>query len=866
MKKWLPVLLILTLAFINVDAQQFTDPIKTYGKYVTVGTAWGDYDNDGYVDLYLSNGLDNYFWVNFLFRNLGNGTMDSSMAAGPLKTDRFTSGGAAWGDYNNDGYLDMLVANPNTKQTGSGFGKTYYAETKLYINNQNGTFSDVASLGDLGAETSGSGLSSWDSPIADVWADTDNDGWLDVLQSNATIGGNARNFTAYTNNQDGTFTLLSNNITSQGTSSRAGMAWADFDEDGDMDVVTLSGAIAQHTVLWVFNGTNFDSTHILVGGGANGPNTQTGTWLDYDNDGDLDFYVGTGANDSNGPEINHLFRNDTGILVEVTSATVGTWLDDLDFSLASTAADFDNDGDIDIFEGTDNQGSYHNHLYENNGDGTFTENLSTTLSDSGFARSGAFADMDNDGDMDLMLGREGPNFLYKNNGSSNGWMEILCKGDGTSVNNSAIGALVKVNATIGGINYTQIRDVSAETGRGSHNMLRTHFGMGNATSAANITVRWPGPGTTTSYTDMPLDKIMVYKYAALTGTASVIPAQNFMYLIGSTGAAVDFTSNTATSAGTLTITRTNSDPGSVGYSGTATAPDASTITPNSVATEHYWTISQTGLTGNFTCEVYLDLNGLTGITNPDKLVILKRANSSTAWTPLNALRIGNTLYSNASVSSFSEFAIGYNSADQSLPVELVSFNAARLESGIQLQWQTASELENVGFILERSLSEDDGFTEIASYRSDDALRGQGNSSRSHNYNYIDHAVVPGTEYFYRLSDISIDGMRAYHGVVKATDINIISNFVLWPTYPNPFNPSTHIRIEMPGSGNRVVINVYNALGELIRTIHNGTLSAGIHNFSWNGKNSRGAAQASGVYILRAQNGVQIQTQKMLLVR
>ncbi len=867
MKKWIPVFLILSMVVTLLNAQQFTPPQKNFGKYVTNGVGWADYDNDGFLDVYMTNGFQGsspFLWENFLYHNLGNGTFDSVTTAGTVTSDAFLSAGCSWGDYDNDGDMDVIVGGPLTHQSGSGFFATNYSETKVYKNNNDGTFTDVTNLGDLGIEVSGGSTAF--SHLSATWLDFDADGDLDVIESNATFLGGAQNFTMYSNNGDGTFTSISNNITAA-QSARAGFTAADFDEDGDIDIVTLAGNTGQNTTLWINTGSNFTETVLLAGGTTY--NSQSATWLDYDGDGDLDLYIAIAGDDSSNPQPNHLFKNNSGTLVEVTSG-VGPIITNTDLCLVTAAADYDNDGDIDIYTATNGDLTtsppYHNFLYTNNGSGVFSENTSTGLDTSGYGEGGAFADIDNDGDMDLMLGRQGKNYLYINNGTPNNWMEILCKGDGNAVNSSAIGALVKVTASISGSSKTMIRDVSAQTGRGSHNMLRTHFGVGNATSASNITVRWPGPGTTTSYTDMPVGKIMVYKYAALTGTASVIPQQNFMYLIGSTGASVDFTSNTATSAGTLTITRTNSDPGSAGYSGTATSADASTITPNSVSADRYWTISETGLTGKFTCEVYFDITGLTGITNPDRLVILKRADAASPWTPLNSLRIGNTLYSNASVSSFSQFGIGYNSADQSLPVELVSFKAIRVQNSVKLQWQTASELENVGFILERSTTPDGAFSEIASYRTDDALRGQGNSNQAHSYVYIDNAVDAGRDYFYRLSDIAIDGARTFHSVVKASAPVMITNFVLHAAYPNPFNPSTHIKVDIAQNDSRLVLNVYNTLGERIQTLYNGPISSGVHTFTWNGKNDRDAAQASGVYILRAQSGKQIRTQKMLLVR
>ncbi len=842
------------------SAQQFTVSSAWYGKYVTIGTAWGDYDNDGNVDLYLSNGTQSYQWENLLYRNLGNGTFDSVTTAGSITTDVFTHGGAAWGDHDNDGYLDMLNGNPFTR---SGGFFTNYAETKLYVNNQDGTFTDNTSMGDAGLESSS------DSKIGAVWADFNNDGLLDMLESNAAFLGGQRAFTMFTNNGDGTYTTYTSNITTQGESGQAGLSWADFDEDGDMDVVTLSGTVAGNTVLWTNNGTDWDSTNILVGGGATGPNSQSATWFDYDNDGDLDLYIGLGADDNSNPQNNHLFRNDAGTLVEVTSG-VGPIITDGTLTIGTAAADIDNDGDLDLFVGSDggSANGYRNHLYINDGTGVFTDFGTAAPGDSNFTRSVAFADIDNDGDMDMMLGREGPNLMYINNGNvGTHWQQIKLVGNGTTINTSAIGALVKVTATIGGASKTLIRDVSAQTGRGSHNMLRKHFGLGDATSVSTIQVKWPGPGTLTSYTDLPVDKIMVYKYGTSTGTVDVIPSQNFMYLIGSSGGSVEFASASST-AGTLTITRTDSDPGSAGFSGSATAPDASTVTPNTVSPDKYWTMSETGLT-SYGARVYIDISGIAGVSNADRLVIVQRANSGNAWVPLNTSRMGNTLYTTGTVSSLGEFGIGSNTADNALPVELASFEAASGDQRVELKWSTASELENAGFVIERADEGSDFFTEIASYKTNSALRGRISSNSLTEYSYTDVNLINGRGYRYRLSDVSIAGLRSELAVLEARPMVRITDFRLHPNFPNPFNPSTKITFDVPVSaGNaQVEINVYNSLGQLVTALYRGTLNPGSHQFEWNGTNRFGEQQSSGVYIVRASVGNRfVQTIKMLLVK
>ncbi len=850
-----------------LNAQQFASPNTTdFGRYVTVGTCWGDFNNDGYIDVYMSNGEQGFQWENFLYKNNGDGTFDSLASAGTVTSHSYTHAGASWGDYNNDGWLDMVNANAFTRNVGGFSGNR--SETKLYVNDQDETFTEVTSLGSFGAEATVS-------KIAAVWADFDNDGFLDVLESNSTFLGTGSAFTAFTNDATGTnptFSSESNNITSQGTSARAGLVWCDFDEDGDMDVVTLSGAVAQHTILWTNNGTNFDSTRILVGGGSTGPNSQSATWLDYDNDGDLDIYIGLGANDDSSPQANRLFRNDNGTLVEIVSG-VGPIITDTDLTLVTVAFDYDNDGDVDIFMGTDGGTGtvppYNNRLYENNGSGVFTENTSTPLDDEGFARSGAVADYDNDGDLDFMLGREGPNWFYKNNEMENdgtrGWAGVLCQGNGTTINTTAIGSLVKLNASLNSSNYTQIRDVSAQTGRGSHHSFRQHFGLSDATKIDQLDVFWSTVNTTTSYTDLPINKNYVYAYGDLTATASTKTIDGFVYLFGNTGAGVELESHGDATVETITATRTNSDPGGT-FSGSATAPDASTVSPNIVASERYWTIT-TSLT-TFTAEVYLDITGIAGISNPDKLVIMSRPNSGSAWTPHNTLRIGNTLYTNANLTSFSEFGIGANSSDNSLPVELTAFAANAGDGMVELNWATSSELENVGFIIERAMGENGVYEEIASYKTDDALKGQGNSSVAKEYAYTDYSAMNGQVYHYRLSDVSTNGLRTYHGTVEARPVQLISSFALHQNYPNPFNPSTTIEVDVPSSETRVkaTISVYNAAGQKVADLFAGELQSGNHRFSWNGKNTYGKELGSGIYFIRLAAGSFSASRKMVLIR
>jgi len=640
-----------TLVFLSANnvQGQFELPQETFGAFVTWGTVWGDYNNDGYTDLYLSNGLAGYAWEGFLYKNNGDGTFNKIISSDDIVSETYTSGGSSWGDFDNDGYLDLYIANV---YPGSG---TSPSPNSLHTNDGDGTFTKATttSHGDIvKTQTTGTGTL--------TWLDYNNDGLLDAATSNGRVfPETASNNFLYMNNGSPAFDFseVSNVFTTSGVTLRAGITSADFDEDGDVDVFVASGNEFNNNLLYKNTGSpnyNFTSNTVISSVPA-----QSGSWGDYDNDGDLDLYIANGGFDGGAAATNSLFRNNSGTLTEITSG-VGPIITDTDFSYTTAFGDYDNDGDLDLFVGND--GDYDNgyrvRLYDNNGSGVFTSNTTTNVTiNNDFIRSAAWADFDNDGDIDLMLGREGNNRLYENNGNSNNWAELKLIGDGLTTNSNAIGSLVKLNTTINSSNYTQVRDVTSQSGSGSHNDLRVHFGLGDANDIETLTIKWLGSGATSTYSDLPSNKIMHAKQGALNVSSNIIKAQNFMYLFGNTGGSIEFTTADA-DGGSLTMLRTDSDPGGTfGGITSATTPGGSTITASAVYPDKFWTVTPTSLTG-FTSTVYFDASSLTGSPDLDDVILMKRANNSSDWVALNTNRIGNTLYSSG-ITSFSEFAIGY---------------------------------------------------------------------------------------------------------------------------------------------------------------------------------------------------------------
>ena len=482
----------LNTLFAQYPNDPFQFPVQI-GSYITHGAAWGDYDNDGDDDLYFSNGEEGFQWVNHLYRNNGNGTFTKDTLAGDIVTDQFTSGGISWGDFDNDGDLDMIVGDPFTH----GSFSTNYSKVTLYVNNGNGTFSSGSYPTLTDEETTRS-------KVGAFWGDWNNDGFLDTYVSNANFLGTGTNHSLYTNNNDGTFTEESNNL-ANGTSARAGGSWADFDGDGDLDLVTISGAIGQKTVLWVNTGTDFVDYVLINNGDTDGRTSETASWGDYDNDGDLDLFIGNAGDTPDVPEANMLFRND-GLdangdpIMTLMDSTVGDIVTDVDLTICSAWADFDNDGDLDLFVGNDGgyPAGYRSRMYVNNGDGTFSKLNTIAADSSSFARSAAWSDFDQDGDMDLVVGRDGPNRLFINNGNSNSFVEI--KLTGVKANKTAIGSVVRIKATINGQPVWQMRDVNSQTGHGSHNSYRLHFGLGDAFEIDSLVIEWAGSNNVNIYT------------------------------------------------------------------------------------------------------------------------------------------------------------------------------------------------------------------------------------------------------------------------------------------------------------------------------------------------------------------------------
>jgi hypothetical protein len=266
------------------------------------------------------------------------------------------------------------------------------------------------------------------------------------------------------------------------------------------------------------------------------------------------------------------------------------------------------------------------------------------------------------------------------------------------------------------------------------------------------------------------------------------------------------------------------------------------------------------LTGSNSFTVYLDITGLGGIIDPDKLLIMKRETSG-GWIAQNTLRDNNYLY--ATVSSFSDFTIGANEADNSLPVTLSSFAAQVNKGDINLTWTTESEYENEMFIISKSINGQSYF-KLAE------IPGQGTSNTYNEYSFADTDIHGNNNYAYALSARDVNGGLTFHDTVSVTSEMLMpQQFTLYAPYPNPFNPKTNIRFDLPMNGKGIYdikLNVYNTLGQVIKEIYQGSLEAGTHTFSWNGTNNNNTRISSGLYFISIEADQFRKMQKVILIQ
>ena len=273
--------------------------------------------------------------------------------------------------------------------------------------------------------------------------------------------------------------------------------------------------------------------------------------------------------------------------------------------------------------------------------------------------------------------------------------------------------------------------------------------------------------------------------------------------------------------------------------------------PNVLGTnvlQMYWKLTNGGLTSADVTFNYLDADV---IGNESNYVIGKYDG---IWSfPGGSINPTTNQATILGVTTFSDWSLGDQSA---LPVELSSFSASVAGSNVKLRWETATEVNNYGFEVERKVGSLQ--STVGNYEKVGFVNGNGNSNSPKNYSFEDKNVSAG-KYSYRLKQIDNDGQFEYSKSIEV-EFGTPKKFELSQNYPNPFNPTTTIRFDIPEPSN-VKLTLFNILGQEIKTLVNEFKESGIHTLNFDASDLN-----SGMYIYKLEAGSFTQTRKMTLVK
>jgi hypothetical protein len=458
----------------------FEDASKSAGLELANGQArhiaWGDFDNDGWEDLLLNGAI--------LFKNnkgkFTNVTQKAKITEGAI--------GGIWGDFDNDGFLDILA----------------YTHHKflLWHNNKDGTFTNISRKAGLTEKLR--------KTEAVAWLDINNDGWLDFYASNYEENdkekiGVGMPDELWLNNKNGTFTDITDKAgvnESKWPKCGYGVAPADFNNDGLMDIYVTNYRL-QPNYLYRNNGDG-TFTDAARAKGVQGKETPVpdrngiflsyghsigAVWGDIDNDGDLDLFCANLAHPGRALEYSDtakLYINQGAPDWNFTDIREQAGIPYVETHSEPSFGDYDKDGFLDLYLSCVYEGRKAL-FYRNQGDLTFKDMTQEVGIDQQDGWPSAWCDYDNDGNLDLAVGGSWSSTLklYRNKGNKNSYLKV--KVVGQHCNRSGIGSRIKVTAG----QLVQIREISGSRGLASQDSLIAFFGLAGHKGAVDVEVRFP---------------------------------------------------------------------------------------------------------------------------------------------------------------------------------------------------------------------------------------------------------------------------------------------------------------------------------------------------------------------------------------
>ena len=904
-----------------VTAQPFfedvTEEAIPFRLFEAGGMSFGDYNNDGWPDLFLTEGL------NFiddggdrvaLLHNRGDGQFVNRLGALPADLLHFnprfvngeTQGAAVWGDYDSDGDLDLYLP--------LGTGWRHRRNLDVLLRNDRGLFTDVSLQAGLTEEYSSLGA---------IWLDYDRDGFLDLYVTNESQRflrpDDIELNRLYRNNGDGTFADVN-----------AAVGLEEFRGFGD----SYLAAPDLNNVGWpdLYVGVNKGRNLLFLNDGAAGFEDATTAEIadstgrsfglavgDIDNDGDLDLFQPTAprAADEAAYRSPLLLNLGSGEFLDVTE-TVG--LDILtQFPLRSaTLADFDNDGDLDLATGVPAL------LFLNNGDGLFTN--ATAMSGLPPA-GGAFlvaGDYDKDGFLDLFFSGKttvGNDFgsVYRNTGNENHYLRVELVGSASSNRNGIgaridahVGTLRQTRELLGGVSISQEEPVA-------------HFGLGSHTQVDSLVIRWPS-GHIDVHSALPVDR-QIRLFEGQVGHHLIVPTRWEHTLPDSVvaGASLELGAlvHPALFAADARIERVTADLSAWGRSAEVPlepsddgsyrlAPSTAVVAGPPGQREVAVLIEQASSRGPTWTRLVHPIDVLpadpptedfpiyTDDLNPNwqieahalgwdfsmpEIVVLQGGGVTVESSSRNLTYRGqaalavhvDTLTPIAEPPFGQPFEVWQLSLRTSDPVEhykslRFAFHPGTAEVAFARfisVFINGRHLSTV--ILNPALAFASQTALDVSVREwhvvELPLDFPGVQEPIESISFTGFGFVSGTFHFDEISLLpgTISGPGRVTSVQEERESRLPSAFTLQQNYPNPFNSGTVIRFELPKPG-ETELAVYNLVGQKVVSLVNSVREAGSYSLRWDGQNDVGQSLASGVYFYRLQAGEQSETRKLLLLR
>jgi PKD repeat protein len=720
------------------------------------GVAWADYNNDGHLDLLVSH--------DFLFRNDGSGNFTQVDSILGNNFSRGIASGVSWADYDNDGYLDCYITSMQPTLFRNKFGDGFHKVTS----------------GDIAPD----GFQGWTA----AWADWDNDSYVDLVVTHPQgFLGTPYPSRFFHNNKGGSFTKMDEYEFTSELHAYTVATWSDYDLDGDSDLFIASGPVSSLAPDYLYDNplnqsgeAGFEKiTEAPLG--TDDQNGQIWNFIDFDNDRDLDAYLTNYQNADN-----RFYVNNNGSYSEVeNSLTISG------SSLANNWGDMDNDGDLDVVITSESETQFFR-----NDDGNFTK-VNTDFTADGASRGATMGDYDNDGDLDIFIaGGDAVRGLFKNElDNGNNW--IIFDLEGTVSNKSAIGAKIHVKANIDGQNTWMMREISAQNSFNSHNSLRAHFGLGNASSIDSVVIEWSS-GNTDVYDNLNINEIHHIE--------ETIP-ENYLRS--------DLTAKQLVYA---------SPPATVEFKDISVYDDA---------------------LGDISWEWDFNNDGNTDATGQNP-----------TWTYESSGKYTVSLTVTAGAKSETKTKEDYIEVKKKPGFPVIN---SITPDASEIQVEPGDEVD---FSIDAM--DTTGYEISYTWYKNGTSQGTG---AAYTYKALSFLPVPRTD---SVSVTISNGFNestnkwVVHVDTVSTSVDendrIPENYILAQNYPNPFNPATNIEFGLPEAAG-VQIIIYNSLGQEILKLTNKQYEAGFHQLQFNA-----ADLTSGMYFYKIKTAEFSQVKKMLLVK